>query len=210
MLAGQALFALVPLVDPLFAAHLGEGALATQGYAARLVTGLMGLAGLAVQRVGLPLLTRATLDDARLARRTAFRWALLAALAGVALALVVAWAADPLVALLFERGRFGAQERGAVASLLRLGMLQLPFFLAGLALVVALAAASAHVALAWAAAAGLVVKLVASALLVPHWGVQGLMLSSAVMYAATAAMTAWALFTRRPWPAGGPKVSPGG
>lgn len=105
MLAGQALFALVPLVDPLFAAHLGEGALATQGYAARLVTGLMGLAGLAVQRVGLPLLTRATLDDARLARRTAFRWALLAALAGVALALVVAWAADPLVALLFERGR---------------------------------------------------------------------------------------------------------
>lgn len=193
LLAGQALFALVPLVDPLFAAHMQEGVLATLGYANRLVLGVMGLAGLTLQRVGLPLLSRVAAADHFLARRMALRWSALAALAGMLIGFFVALAAEPLVSLLFERGQFGATERESVASLLRLGMLQLPGFLAGMVLVTALAASSAHRILAWAAALGLAVKLAASAVLAPLAGPGGLVIASALMYTATALFTAWAV-----------------
>jgi putative peptidoglycan lipid II flippase len=188
MVAGQMLFALIPLVDPFFAARLGEGTVAAMGYASRLVLGLQGLAGLALQRAGLPLLSRLAADSPAQARRTAVRWALAAGLAGVVLGAGVAATADGLVGALFERGRFTPQDRTQVADLLRYGMLQLPPFLAGTVLVTALAASRGGTALAQAAAAGLVAKVALSAWLVGSYGAQGLLVATALMYTVTSTL----------------------
>jgi putative peptidoglycan lipid II flippase len=93
LLAGQGLFALVPLVDPFFAARTGEGMVAAMGFANRLVLGLQGLAGLALQRAGLPILSRLATESPGDAWRASQRWALVAAGAGAAVGLVVAAAA---------------------------------------------------------------------------------------------------------------------
>lgn len=200
LLVGQLLFTLVPLVDPFFAARQGDGVLAALSFANRLVLGVQGLAGLALQRACLPLLSRWMATSPWDARRAAFRWSLVAAGAGVAIGLGVAAFAQPLVALLYERGSFTAADRDQVTTLLRYGMLQMPPFLAGLVLVTALAASRDLAFLAFAAGAGLLAKVVLSALLVPVHGAQGLLMATALMYLITTLMVwaalKWRLQTR--------------
>lgn len=196
LLAGQMLFALTPLVDPFFAARLGEGQIATLSYANRLVLGLLSLVGLGLQRAGLPLLVHVMATTPEQARRIVLRWSAAAALAGLLIGLVIAVSADPLVALIFERGQFTAQSREQVAKLLRYGMLQVPLFLVGLVIVTALASERAIGFLALVTGVGLLTKVACSALLVPVLGVPGLLLATALMYAATA-LTAWFALVRR-------------
>ena len=197
LLVGQMLFALTPLVDPFFAARLGEGQVATLGYANRLILGLQSLAGLALQRASLPLLSQLMATGPAQARRAAMRWAAIAGLVGVFVGLLVAALAEPLVSVLYERGQFTQDSREQVARLLRFGMLQLPPFLAGLTLVTALASERAVGFLAFTAGLGLVTKVMLSALLAPALGVPGLLLATALMYTVTA-VAAWITLTRRP------------
>lgn len=190
LLAAQILFALVPLIDAFLAARLGEGAVAAVSYTNRLVLGLQGLAGLALQRSGLPLLSRLSVHSPGATRRAALRWAAAMGALGAIGGLLVALLANPLVSLLFERGSFTAADRVQCASLLQYGMLQMPFFLGGMALVTALASASARRALALVAFVNVGVKLLGSVVLVPWLGPAGLMVATALMYGA-AATTAW-------------------
>ena len=196
LVLAQVLSAMLPLVDAFFAARLGEGTLATLNFANRMVLGIQGLAGLALQRVGLPVLSRLVATSPGQARRAALRWAALMGGAGVVATLAVAMLADPLVAILFERGRFTAADREQVSTLLRWGMVQLVPFLAGVAVVTALASASAWRSLAVAAALGLVVKIGASALLAAKYGAVGLQVSTALLYTTTTTV-AWFALRRR-------------
>jgi peptidoglycan biosynthesis protein MviN/MurJ (putative lipid II flippase) len=196
LLVGQMLFALTPLVDPFFAARQGDGAVALLGMANRLILGLQGLAGIALQRAGLPLLSRWMVQAPDQARSMAWRWAALAAAGGLLLGGLVAALADPLVALLFERGQFSAFDRVQVAQLLRWGMLQMPPFLGGLVLVTALASARAWQVLAFAGGVGLLIKLSLCAALIPAFGVVGLQLATACMYGTTGFIALFALHRR--------------
>lgn len=196
LLAGQMIFALIPLVDPLFAAQLGDGAVASISFANRLVLGLQGLAGLALQRAGLPMLSRLTVTSPAESLRMALRWSAAAALVGLAMGLVLAALADPLVSLLYERGRFTAADREQVAMLLRFGMFQMPPFLAGLVLFTALASARGGSYLAVAAVVGLAVKLAFSTILAAKLGLTGLLLATALMYTATTGL-GWAVVHRQ-------------
>jgi putative peptidoglycan lipid II flippase len=196
LLAGQMLFALTPLVDPFFAARLGEGQVATVSYANRLVLGLLGLIGLGLQRAGLPLLAHLMVSNPCKARKTVVRWSVAAVVGGSLIGALIAALADPLVAGIFERGQFTAQSREAVAALLRYGMLQVPLFLVGLVMVTALASERAVGFLAIVTAVGMLTKVVFSALLVPRLGVPGLLLATTLMYLATALMAGFALRLR--------------
>lgn len=195
LLAAQVFSALLPLVDAFFAARLGEGTLATLNFANRLVLGLQGLAGLAVQRVSLPLFSRLASESSVDTLRAVVRWAALMGALGLAIALGVALAAGPLVQVVFERGHFTAADREQVATLLRWGVLQLTPFLAGVPIVAALASTRARASLAVAGALGLLVKVAVSALLLRAEGAIGLQIATAVMYSATTAL-AW-LFLRQ-------------
>lgn len=196
LVTAQVITALLPLVDAFYAARLGEGTLATLNFANRLVVGLQGLAGLALQRAALPVLSHLVETSAGDAHRAVLRWAVLMAAAGLAIAVLVALLADPLVAVLFERGRFTAADREQVATLLRWGVLQLIPFLAGVPVVTALASSRGRHLLVLAAALGLAVKIGASALLAERYGAVGLQVATALMYTA-AASGAWLALRRR-------------
>ena len=136
MVAGQFLITASIPIDQGFAARLGEGAVASLGYANRIITLFSGLATIVVGRALLPVLSGAVADgDLALGRRHALQWSALL-FGASAIGAAILWAASPeIVRLLFQRGAFTAAASAEVSRIVRWGLLQLPFYFAGIALV---------------------------------------------------------------------------
>lgn len=184
--AGQALITLTIPIDQAFAARLGEGAIATYGYAIRMLGLAIALGTLVAARALLPVLSEVAADaDHALGRAQAIRWSFLLFFGGIAAA-ILGWLLAPLaVSLFFERGAFTAQDSEAVTRIIRYGMAQLPFSFGALAIIQWCAALRRYDAIMVAAGAALVVKVVFNLLLYEKMGLAGLALSTAAMYAAS-------------------------
>jgi peptidoglycan biosynthesis protein MviN/MurJ (putative lipid II flippase) len=195
MLAGQSIVGMIGLVDQFFAAHLGSGAISTLAYANRVLALLLGVAAMGISRATLPVFSRAEAAGGAAAYRSAMRWTWLMLVAGAAM-LVICWPLAPWgVALLYERGAFTASDTAVVSHLLQLSLTQLPFYCSGMVLVSYLASRGLQRRLAAIAAANFVVKLLAVALLSAPLGMDGIALSTTVMYAVGLLMFAWAVRT---------------
>src|SRR5690606_21427272 len=128
-LVGQLVMRVVGHIAEYTAAGLGAKANATLGYAARLLSLMIGLGAASVGRAALPVLADIQArGDAAHARAMALKWSFALLAIGAAAVLAGWWLAPWLVSLLFERGAFTAQDTVAVAHVLRWGMLQLPFY----------------------------------------------------------------------------------
>lgn len=185
-LAANALLAAVVLIDQWFAAQLPAGAVATFGYANRILALLIGIGVTAVARATLPVFSATRFAPGDGLWRVACRWAGLLLLAGIGTAAIGWWGAGDVVALLFERGAFGAQDTQAVAQVLRHGLLQLPSYFAAVVLQSLFSAQAWYGALLLASGVGMGVKLIASAVLIDGHGLLGLQWSTAAMFAAQA------------------------
>ncbi len=183
-LAANALLAAVVLIDQWFAAGLPAGSVATLGYANRVLALVIGIGVTAVARATLPVFSATRFDQGNALWRVACRWAALLLLAGVGAAATGWWATEGIVGLLYERGAFGAQDTQAVAHVLRHGLLQLPFYFGAVVLQSMFSAQAWYGALLLASAAGMAVKLIASAWLIDSHGLIGLQWSTAAMFAA--------------------------
>ena len=180
-LAGQALMSVAGLTDQFFAAHLGTGAIATLSYANRILALILGMGGLVVSRATLPVFSQAQAQGGLLLRRVAAHWAGLLFVLGL-VAMIVGWWLAPLgVKLLFERGAFTATDTGAVTEVFRYGLLQLPLYFAGLVLVSLLVSQRRYHLLSIIGGANLIVKIIVAMLLVPDFGMSGLMISTSIM-----------------------------
>jgi peptidoglycan biosynthesis protein MviN/MurJ (putative lipid II flippase) len=91
------------------------------------------------------------------------------------------WLASWGVRLFFERGAFTADDAEVVAAVFRYGLPQLPFYFAGLVLVSLLVSQRRYRAISAIGIVNLVVKIVFSILMVPYFGVSGLMISTTIM-----------------------------
>lgn len=188
LLFGQVLITFATPVDQAFAARLGEGAIAALGYGTRLIGLFTGLVAVVVARALLPVLSSAAVDgEFVLGEIQVRRWSAFLLLCGV-LILAVGWPLAPFaVRMLFERGSFTASDTALVTQLVQLGLFQLPFYLASLALVQWFSATGRFNVLLWTAVLALIVKLGANVLLIGPLGLPGLMLATAAMYAASLA-----------------------
>ena len=186
MVIAQTVLALSIPIDQAFAARIGEGAVATLGYANRIAILITGFATVVLARALLPVLSRTIAEGERtLAARQARQWAGLLFVFGALAAFVVWFLAEWGVGIAFERGAFTHDDTEAVASVLQFAALQLPFYFAGLALVQLYAAAGRFTALLMITSCGLAVKIGANAAFVPFVGIEGLMLSTTFMYLTT-------------------------
>ena len=197
MVLGQALTSCTTLVDQFFAIDLGPGALSTLSYANRILALVTGLGATAISRATLPVFSEAATQGSASVNTLAlqwFKWMLGLAL----LALVVCWPLAPwMVRLLFERGAFTAHDSQAVTELLRLSLLQVLFFFPALVLVNALAAQRRHRWIALSGGINLALKLPLACVLVQMHGVQGLVLSTVVMYAVSCGLL-WTWVRHKP------------
>jgi peptidoglycan biosynthesis protein MviN/MurJ (putative lipid II flippase) len=192
--AGQLAMSFTQPIDQWFAANVGSGAIATLGYANRLVSLGMALGATVISRATLPIFSEGVArgDSGRI-RGYALGWAGSMLLLGIVAAALVCLAAPWLVSLLFERGAFSSMDTLAVAEALRWGIWQLPPFLAGLVLVSQLASAGRYHLIGTFAAVSTLGKVIATYLLTPQMGVKGILLASALMYSLSAALFLYAV-----------------
>jgi len=184
MLIGQIAMSFVGPLDQYAAALVGNNANATMGYATRLLSLLLGVGAASVGRAALPVLAdvQSSGDPAR-ARSMALKWSAL--MLGVGCAVCVgAWILTPLgVTILFERGAFTAQDTQAVSAVLRWGLLQVPFYFGVLVLVQLLASQQRYRLIAVIACLNFAIKACLNLLLAPRFGLAGIMIATACMYA---------------------------
>lgn len=181
MMLGTAVSTFATLIDQLFAARLGEGAISSLGFAGRLIALAMGILATAVTRATLPVFSRSAAEGGPV-RGLALRWAAVTGLVGTAVA-VLGWLLAPwAVHLLYERGTFTAANTEIVAHLLRLGLLQVPLYVTSLVLVSLHSSLGNYRLLLASGVLGITVKVLASYLLLPAFGAGALMLSAAAVY----------------------------
>lgn len=130
LLAGQFVMGAAGVVDQILLAHMPSGNLAAYGYANRVMALALTLSATVIGRAFLPVL--AAEADARLRLELTRRWAWRLFWLGAIAAGVLTVLAEPMVALLFERGMFSPEDTRYTAWLLRLLALQLPFYIAGI------------------------------------------------------------------------------
>lgn len=191
MLAGQALMSLTTVVDQFYAATLGTGANATLGYANRVLSLLLALAAVAVSRATLPVFSRCVADGGGRLHDVAAYWTRLMFAAGV-LAMLACYALAPwAVGLLFERGQFGADDTRQVASALRFGLPQLPFYFSSMVLVSHALSQRRYHLIFWCGVLGCSAKIAGNMLLVPSLGVNGIALATTFVFAVNALFLGW-------------------
>lgn len=186
VLLGQVMMSFTTVIDQFFAAHLGIGAISTLGYANRVLALVLGLIATAVGRSTLPVLSAC--PDPSAVRCVAIGWARFLLLAGLAATLAGWWAAPWIVRVVFERGAFSAQDAEAVTQVLRYGMVQLPFYCGAAPLVQATLRLGRYHLIVAAGFLGVLTKLSSNALLVPLLGVNGIALSTSIMYGINATL----------------------
>jgi peptidoglycan biosynthesis protein MviN/MurJ (putative lipid II flippase) len=182
ILLGQALASTVGVVDQLAAAGLSATANASLGYANRLIALATALGATVIARALLPVLCELDSRDPARAGMVTRRWGLLVFGSSLAGIVVIWFAAEPSVRLLFQHGAFTAADTQRVASVLRAGLLQLPPYLTGMVAVQLLTSRMKYGVLLGTSATILFVKIVLNALLIPIFGLQGVMFSTAGMY----------------------------
>ena len=182
MAVGQFLIFLTVPMEQYFAGHATSGGIAMMSYANRIVSLITGLGTVVLARALLPILSSAVAEgDLDLAKRQAMRWAGISLSLGLAAALVGWFAAETMIRILLQRGAFGAGDTEMVGGLLRLGLLQLPFYLGGIVIVQWMASRGFYRLIAIIAASSLAVKL-GLLVLLAGFGVSGVMLSTVGMY----------------------------
>lgn len=180
MAVGQVMTSATNLVDQFLAAGLNPGALSTLSYANRVLALLLGLGATAISRATLPVFSAA--QDEQAVKTLALHWAAIMLILGVA-ALAVMWVLAPwIVHLLFERGAFTPADTQAVTQILRLSLWQLPFYFSGLVFVAALAAQQRYGEITFIGIVNFAVKILFAFLLVRFYYLEGLVISTALMY----------------------------
>jgi putative peptidoglycan lipid II flippase len=186
LVVGQIALGFCLPLDQLFMAQLGEGASSTLGYANRVLALLLGMGATAAARAALPILSDILeRGEVERARHTALVWSMLALALGVVF-VAVSWLLAPnVIAVLFQRGAFTGADTLKVADVFRWGLLQLPFYFAMLVLSELFASARRFGLMVNIALLSCAVKVVGNFVLVRHFGIAGVQISTALMYASS-------------------------
>lgn len=183
-----AMGAMIP-IDQAVAARLGDGTVATLGYANRLIGLATSLGVVVIGRALLPIFSSiAAARDRRLGQAQATKWAWSCAILG-GLAAGLGWLLAPvLVRATFERGEFTSGDTASVVLLLRAGLLQIPFFFGGMVVLQWLAANNEFRAILAISLVGASAKIGALVALGRILDAEGIMISNVAMYATTATL----------------------
>lgn len=206
MLIGQVAMSFVGPIDQYTAAQLGGNANATLGYASRLIAVILGVGAASVGRAALPVLADIQSRGEQIrARALALKWSLLMLLIGTAVMVVANLLAPWGVALVYERGAFTPENTQTVSTVLRWGMVQMPFYFAVLILVQLLASQNRYRAMAVVAVLNFAVKALLNPVLAAHMGPAGIMVATSCMYASSFLCYFLLAFKRVPTPVSTPQ-----
>ena len=118
------------------------------------------------------------------------KWVLLAT---APLVLLLVLFAQPIVAAVFQRGAFTAEDTELVAMVHAAFALQIPFYVMNVLLLRLIAALRANTIILQGAAINLALKIVGNLVLMHYWGVVGIAIATVLVYIASFAFLYWRL-----------------
>ena len=170
------------IVDQFFATSIGTGALSTLSYANRILALILGMSAMAISRATLPIFSEAQAKKSLEVNVLTAHWTTWMFGIGVLVGLGV-WVASPfIVKILFERGAFSAQNANDVARIMRYGLLQLPFYFAGIVCFSANSSNNKYALNGIAMIFAVIIKIASNYFLVPVLGLTGIQIGTAIMY----------------------------
>jgi putative peptidoglycan lipid II flippase len=183
MVVGNILITATGVVDQVMAASLDPGAIATLGYANRIIALMLSLSALTISRTILPIFSAMrAVHDPRLSRM-AMQWMAILFLFGAGASIIMWWDATAVINLLFMRGAFTAENARAVVKVFSFALIQIPFYCGSLVLTGLIATTGRYKIMASVGATSLLVKIISNWLLIPLFGAAGIALATSIMYA---------------------------
>jgi putative peptidoglycan lipid II flippase len=195
--AGAVLMSATSVVDQTMAAWLPSGSVSALGFGTKLSSVMMNVGAIALSTTLLPhlseLVAREEWPALRvLTKRVAF--VILGTTIPLTVALIVC--STPIVRLLFQRGAFTATETITVANVQSAYLLQLPVHLLGILYVRLISALQANRLLTIGSAVNLAVNIALNVVFMRWFGVAGIALSTAGVYAVSCVFLAVAAHRR--------------
>lgn len=192
---GQALISLGPIIDQFFVATLSAGSIASLSYTNRVLSLILSLTSVSISRAVLPIFSAQLAESQHSIKSSITNWSLII-FGGSLIAILIAWIfAHPIVTLLFERGAFTAENTDTIANLFQKGLFQVPVYASSLVLVAYFASARKYHLIFISGVLGLLSKIIANYLLIPHFGIDGIMYSYFVVYSINLTFFALMFFT---------------
>ena len=180
----------VALVDNAMAATLEPGSVAALTYGRRLVDALVGVAALALGTAVFPYFSRLVARaDWQQCRESLMTFSAVVFAAALAFTLAIGAFSGPLVAALFERGRFTAEDTAIVSQIQLLYALQMPFFVAGAIGNRMVSALQRNGFFVYSSLGLLGLKAAFNAALIPSLGVPGIALATSAAYWVSSSVT---------------------
>jgi putative peptidoglycan lipid II flippase len=183
MAAGALLMSGTDLVDQSMAAMLGPGSVSALNYGNKVVSLIIGIGSLSLSTAIFPHFSRmAAANDWIGIRATVKTYVRLIVLTSVPITLILVYLSDPMVAFLFGRGAFTAEDAHLVGRVQALYLLQAPFYFLGIMGVRLLSALKKNHILMGISALNLITNIVANHVFMQYLGLPGISLSTSLVY----------------------------
>ena len=183
MIFGQFLMSFITIIDQFYAAHLDAGSISTLSYANRIMSLILSLGAIAISRATLPIFSRIQDREGLYHLKSiAFKWMAIFFVIGVGCTAMSWFFSNDIVRILFERGLFTSNNTNSVSSTLQYYLIQAPFYFSGLVLVSLFASLKKYYLIAASGIINLIIKLIANFFLIPIMGINGIALSTSIMY----------------------------
>lgn len=171
-----------PFVDQFFAAQLAIGSISAIQYGTKIPSFTVGILILAIGNVLLPHFSRLINEDLQRAYSQLFQILKTVFLGSAGIILLTIIFSDDIIRLLFERNEFTAEDTSVVASIQRIALFYVPFYLCTLVCVRFLTAINKNRFMAITSGWNLVLNLILNAIFIRYYGVYGLVLSTTFVY----------------------------
>ena len=187
MVAAAFLMSSTSVVSQSMAAMMNPGSVSALSYGNKITSLLLGVGGLAVSTAVLPYFSRmVTMRNWQGLRHTILTYSgwLLVGTVPVTAALI--YYSEPVVAFVFQRGAFSAEDTHLVGQIQAMYLLQVPLYVTSLIFVRLISALKANQLFIWGNAINLSVCIILTYILMQVFGVLGVALATSLMYCISA------------------------
>jgi putative peptidoglycan lipid II flippase len=190
MAIGSLLISSSVVVDQSMAASLGSGNVSVLSYGNKVVAFLLSLVAVSLSSALFPRFSRMiTLGERAPLRRTLRTYSLAVLALSIPGVAAVAWFAEPMIRLLFERGAFTREDTIAAAVVQGYLAVQIPFYILVMIGFRLLSALDGYGIILRIGALNLVLNIAGNLALMPYLGVAGIALSTSLVYVVAAVVT---------------------
>ena len=187
MVAAAFLLSSASVVSQSMAATLGPGSVSALAYGSKVTNLMLGIGALAVSKAVLPHFSRmVAMRDWQGLRHSLLvysRWLLIGT---VPVTVALIYYSEPVVALVFQRGAFSAEDAHLVGQVQAMYLLQVPLYVMSIIFVRLISALKANQLFIWGNAINLSVCIVLTYALMQMFGVLGVALATSLMYCISA------------------------